>query len=348
MRRWRLFIDESGDFDTDTSIVVGVLVEQPAPSWEPARLRRALEAAAPGVPWPIHGWLTRRFGMYLLWDLLEAERSGAATAESLRVCVRSCEKVRDEALERLRSGREPSRQTIDAIEDAIKDAGEMHAFAGRRIATLEGIGRVLDAATAAGEVALVFAALAEAPAESKDPYLHTLTTGLERAVDALAALPGSHEVRVHALGRHVLDPDLGANTPLHVRHVAACAGEAVAAAGLGRVRLVPERVAVYDIDVHPALVVADLLANRARRLVKDRGLVDLEGRIARTLRVPVRAAGLPLAAATGAPRVAVADARGGGAAAADDARAHLDAAPPPWRWAREQAEAWIDHFGGAS
>lgn len=355
VRRWRLYVDESGDFsDRDARCaVLGLLVEDGAEGFEHARLERALRAAAPDVPWPIHAWLTRKPAMYLLWPLLAAEKTDAvpprAHAEALSWALHAhpgATGAYEAAMARLRRGRDPRLEDLETLQSALARASYLAPYTRARRATREALARVAAAAAQRSAASLAFVADAGYDGDG-DRYLDALTGLFERLTDALGAFEGAHEVRAHVLGRSVEEPTLGKRVPLHVRHVAACASAAGAALSQRQVRVVPEVVSRFDASTDAALVLADHQVNRVAPLAaRAEALRALLASIVDTARMPASLEGLTLAAAAGTPREVVTRARERELASYAEARRRLDQTPDPRPWADEQALEWVGrHLG---
>lgn len=354
-RRWRLFIDESGDFDgpRGAPVVGGFLIEDGSPALNGPRTRDALRRAAPWVRWPLHAWLLRRPVMHAVWARVAsgAPEQAEAAAKALEACASGPFAA---AVGRTRAGGEPSGEELDHLERRLRTEG---ADAWRALARLsDGVrAAVLEVVQAiAGEERVWLVAASEtqpdepleAPAELPGPYIPMLATLLQRVADALLEVGGDHQVDVTPLTRGVVETAVGRRVPLHVRHVATAAADAVGAtrtinsAG-GSVRINPGLPARFDADVLPALVLADLAANSARYFL--RRAFDPLGVVRAAIEDELGA------------RTAFPGARGGHLAAAGAARRHVDAQrvgaaggvgvgltarPRDRRWAVEQAGVW--------
>lgn len=353
VRRWRLYVDESGDFGDRGArcAVLGLLVEEGAEGFERLRLERALREAAPGVPWPIHAWLTRRPAMYLLWPLFDAKRRGVAAPRS-HVDARDAAlgarpKARDayeRSMEALGRGAGPAARDLHVLRRALTAADRCGRYKRKRRKTRQALARVVRAAARRSPAFIAVFATAGHTVDERDVYVDALTGLFERVRDTLAALPGPHTVRAHVLGRGIVLGN-GARAQLRAEHVRACA-ERAGAGSSRHVCIHAECVAVFDDQVHAALVIADHLANRARPLLRDTvDLRGLENDVRTTTELGLSLDALPLAASDGAPRALVARARDGELANVGRPR-QLTEDDEPRRWAREQALVWVDHHLG--
>ena len=68
MQNCRLFVDESGTFDDEEAhpVVAGVLMAEGPLECNEAWIRQLITDELPWLPWPVHGWVTRRPLMYAL------------------------------------------------------------------------------------------------------------------------------------------------------------------------------------------------------------------------------------------------------------------------------------------
>lgn len=362
---WRLFVDESGNFaDAGEDVVVaGILAHSEAPGLRSEELRRTLEAACPGVPWPFHTSFLNAPVYLALCSLAFPGRSEsgqpgpeqqslAAAVDRARAALEQREpRETTGAVEALREGRLRFERVkhLDATLKAVDPAthGVLLAHA-RQVAAQ--IGRLADrlarqpggpwlALCCAGESVRGEAHPREGRPRQDDSarYIAVLETLVERVVDILAGFEGEHLVFLHVLNRDILDPLLGRFVPLHVRHLSELIGRISASTG-HQVRVRPEATPRFDASAHAALVLADFASNRARWHVGRPSvpLEEMEHRIGAQVGLPVRwgTPGLSHLAATGWPRRVV--------------DAHR-AAPQPSpgeapdgtkRWAREQALEW--------
>lgn len=379
---WRLFVDESGTFEgartplanrggeSGQRVVAGLLVAGESLAANELRLRRALEAVAPWVPWPLHASDLRRPVFHALWARGARERAPEVAWEAWalleRVMGGQAREVADELERRGRMSHERVAPLWLALAGADGELSARLTSLGERVRReVVDVVRALGGGVATSGLppATAFAAAEAAPLEQPASalpgrYLPLLELLLERVTDALVAggggpdRPAHHRVEVRALVRDVVEDQLGRFAPLHVRHLN---DAAVQVAGprrtrtVGRVKvdLLPASVARFDRDVSAHLVVADLVANASLGPLGERRepLSSVADRVERKAGLATAMApGRTHLAAGGAARLRVREARGG----------ELTTAPLPGevrRWAAEQADAWAavvaDWAGGA-
>jgi hypothetical protein len=171
--------------------------------------------------------------------------------------------------------------------------------------------------------------------QGSERYLAILECVLERSRDSVARRGGRHNILLEVLSR----PSF--NRASHLGNVSRRLD-----AGIGSpVRLTAMQPWRFDAHVPGALVLADVAANRARRLLldaPDASLAQFEDSLQQELTAPVRSGAPPLStlAATGRARSYVEDARHG--RPEDAALLHDEIR----RWAKEQALEWAAHFRG--
>ncbi|TNF24480.1 MAG: hypothetical protein EP329_24850 [Deltaproteobacteria bacterium] len=347
---WQLWVDESGDFDAEHGdvVVAGLLVRADVAAVADRTLRRALQAAAPDCPWPLHATLTRRLSMYVLWPVHAATRRGTKldplTRDALSVLEHYAEKPLARALTALNKNREPSADVLDTLDLWLDEGAYSRALKERRATVRLAISRTLEAVgKSAGDDRIWSVAAAEAVVGDAygqpldDRYLSLLACALYRTRNILLQRPGHHIVRVLASERGV-HPRRGAERePLRQRHVAwaslaaAWSTDLTVTRGDASVELRPCRTYKYE-DAPSPFVVADWLANACLYPCStDWGIRDLTGRLRDRLALPCDVAGLATIAASGAAwsRERAAE-RGAPLAALTDGK----------RWSREQATAW--------
>jgi hypothetical protein len=359
-RPWQLFIDESGDFDdpTDVHVVAGLLVPAAAHPSQAAALRELLRRGLPGIPYPPHAShlnlaVGRMAATLLATGVDEAPRDIAecchAAKEALLAAPRGVAGVVREALA---TRRMPTFGALRSCEQWLAiNRSDLHddlrvLQARDREAMRDILARTRDAFKAPS--AMVVAAVGHGADGAG--YLALLEVLFERTLMLLRARDAQVEVRATVATRHVPMPEVARKrTPL----MPAAIGQAIHAAmsfpflpatGLGdpRVaRIVAESPPRYEALVHPGVVLADFIANRARSAFRalDRPWVERSAHAASLLALPVdviaqgfKAAGpLPTVAADGIARARV--------------RAQFEGAPVPdgrsRGWRDEQAERWI-------
>jgi hypothetical protein len=165
IRRWNLYVDESGDFSRDDSdpAVVGLLAAEYCKSVSVLRLKQALRQAMPEVGWPIHATYTRIPVMYAFWEEFHSEnravsvdgwreRSGVAVEILLFL-----EELLPESFERVKiaveEGKDPDWDSVQKLDCSLKKVnGEFYAWCHRRKRQARsGLMRVLEAMAAEAE-----------------------------------------------------------------------------------------------------------------------------------------------------------------------------------------------------
>ena len=351
---WELFVDESGNFGSarDDISVCGVLARADLPGLRPDSLRVALERVAPWLPWPPHVAHLNTIVLIPLAFVAAHERGVLADPGRAPSTVRRLARQRPaevaSALDALRAHALPEYDDLEALRGPFAHlnkgtrmywseiANETRAYYGRLLAGLAA--SPLDGA-APPHIFVVTSGetrRGDAGATADARYRESIEALFERIGDIVDRFDGEHRVRLNVSQLDVYEPILGRRVKLHVRHL----GEIVRRLSpeLGdRVRLVPATVSAYFTpDVHPAFVLADLVANRARPvLARSVPLARAEADLVTSLRAPVRS-GTPRRshlAATGISRTYVASHRRG------DCLPDLDSGALR-RWAREQAVEW--------
>jgi hypothetical protein len=373
--RWSLFLDESGDFgDEDaTRVVAGLLLELPAADLARKRLREELgDIWGPG-PFPPHAAhlnLIASLPVYAAWkpsaatvSVMAEGRIAAAHRPYVRAAARALEASPYAGLlAAAEAGRLPS---YGALQEAnawlrvnapnvyfalqrvqAERSGGMSDLLARLFRRLGGGATIVAAQADRGAVGRV-----ADPGELRaDAYVRTLAVVAER----VARVADGAVVDVHVLTRNVQVGGVGTTEmgPWQVRQVM----EAAAAATTSAVAFRPAPfVQRYDdrpdqgAPFHPALAVADWLANRIRHHLNDHPQVSwarlAEGlatsRIAPSVPSLYRApmgrttvGALPMIASAGIPEEAV--------------RAAFAAQPPPplpAGWTGDQARSWVGAAG---
>lgn len=333
--RWRLFIDESGEFKSfhDRSCVVGFLGRAPTAMAE-ARVRYSVERSFPEIPWPLHANLLNQEAAWLLWLERSTRTSELKNVahEILKQAPLPAKPLLQEARASLEEGREPDYRKLKRIR------AELHNTVGylnfrekakaRRNALFKLIHHTLRQDPEHSHITCV-ATLGDPPNAPgiPDPYLLGLSALLERTANLLAHTGGSHSVAIYAARRDVDDPTLGKRTPLNRSHLE----RAVADASFPNeaVRFTLDDVLPYA-EATTGLVMADLLANRVWKM-RSASLTQVHRSI-EGLGAEPGLVGLSGCAATGLARALI----------LQGSRAGLDqvgSLRPPW--AREQAIQWI-------
>ncbi len=376
MRQWQLHIDESGRFspgEDDGDVVAGLLSVLDSSPLHHKALRSELERAAPMVPWPLHARTMNRPSAYVVW----ARVCGHAPPGTERLLARAAShletlepKAWKRALAAVGRGREPDSESLEALDEALERANRpLHRALRNEVqarvqAQVDQV--VLEAVGSSGAM-WTLAAEAE-PLDAlglhEDRYLALLGQLVIRASHLMAWTLGEGQVlRVMPLGRCLapiaqgrrlqapiaqgrrLQAPWGARGPyLSVGHLEELGGRIGEYLAPG-VELELGRPGAYDGKVRAAFVVADLLANRARRAMRRRrtSLSQLEERLAKYGGVGHPEDLPPGATSSGAPWTDLRTVRGGTARP----RTLEFGAPGARPWASEQAiqwafEAWPD------
>ena len=373
---WHLFVDESGDFDDRDSgvVVTGILTHRQMDGPARARLLRQLRNAAPFMPWPLHAWVLNRPVSIALGMTAHEGSAGAPTGAFSQPaklgpdCHRAAvllSRARPDAwkaaLAAFKADREPRYDDLSALDRALRRADRgLHRALGDRQRHLKVLlSRALrdladcEADEAAPSLMLLSSSEAQqgdavVPKGNKgDRYLTLLKCLLSRTVAVVGRLDGTHRICLHVLTRFVQDEVLERPVPLHHRHVARICEE-VTPEGQS-VRPISWEVPRYDRRVHPALILADLAANRSRLfLPRPIQLAHAEDGLRQTLQVPVRS-GEPSRSHLAATGVAAGVAAGDvevPQAAWDTPRELFPLYPQARPWALEQALEWAEDEGG--
>jgi len=367
--RWDLFIDESGDFsDPDDEVVVaGLLIQGDTLGSYPAQLRASLKIAAPDLPWPLKA---SDLNLPVLFALARASRSGTTTASGrsdavTSVVVGHLRQTAAADVERvvgdLRAGRRAPYEMLARLDHLAQQKREQYialrSLAGESAVQIGRLIRALADQTRVTPSAVVLAACGEtvrgdisaSAAAGADPetrrYLDLLRWVVARAVDIVSRYAGGQEIHLNVLERSVTEEILGQTrrTALHLRHVGplireverVCSGSSAT-----RVGIKLDQVSVYDERMHPALVLADFVANRVRRSLRHPAarLALIESALL---------AEVPCAVRSGEPAASHLAAAGWAQESIEQVRhGNPDVAgAPPARsrdWAVEQASEWCE------
>jgi hypothetical protein len=372
MTRWRLYVDESGDFRRDEGVAVGgLLLDSRVPGTLPAEIRESLMNAFPGLPWPLHA---AHYNIPIIFALASVvAREGdpgtrtvfdAAADAATEILRRDAPAKLDEALDELRSGRRPDVDTLKHL-DAHLSQGDSDAVTiywklrearrklsasiarlVRQLARRDNAGLIVFVASEsergdAGEDWMAVSADASAEAGEGAPthrYLGLLGTLFERTA-TVVSLEGAQ----HTIVPCVLDKRMYEKRRLKPRDIhAAIKGYAATAV---RVRFEDPQIAFYDRRVGGAYVLADFVANRGNHQTRREGknLSRLHQDLHNVLGVVVASRQgrrrLSHVAASGVARSYIAAVQRGDAAEARQLTKRLGGAR---RWAREQATQWAE------
>lgn len=362
--RWRLYVDESGKFDSldDEVLALGLLVRTDVSATEGANLRRSLQTAAPELPWPLHAAELNVPVYHALAAYAGRSGSGGGAAKGeddlpdrvVAILRTGFERELETALSSVRAGQKPEGKALKALDQALRRASrriyeEVQSRSRKALASvfrvMESLARAGNDAPDAPAVMIVLAGESSrgdaspgvdpAVDRGSERYLTVLECLLERTGDVVARRGGRHNVILEVLSR----PSF--NQARHLGNVSRRVQAGVAAP----VRLTAMQPLRFDAQVSGALVLADAAANRARRSLVDApnaSLLDFEDSLQKGLSAPVRGGSPPLSnlAATGRARFHVQEARHG--RSSDPALLEREVR----RWAKEQALEWGKYFGG--
>lgn len=355
MRRWHLYVDETGRFDADdpNCAVVGLLVDHALHTQSLRRVRATWEQLVPEVAWPPHSALLRQPLAWVAWQGRGRRadwRQAALALEGLLLELPDWPEV-CKALAAGKAFATPALKRCQA-HALVHAHAQLNVLRERSRFAVDVQNELLRTLAQSGQLRMIVAAPAEPAARAKgDPYLRLLASLLRRAGDAVLELagPGHHELCAMVLGRDVLDERLQLRVPLARPHLrAACtsaAGDALARMrrGAATVNLIADRVLRFDGDAPEFAVLADAAANRTFGVIQDcnQGARSRCSALDRATAVPTRLSGtdLPLIASDGLPQDHIEVARRGGFLA-DSARQLSQS--PVFPWAREQAGCWAD------
>lgn len=377
---WRLFVDESGDFEAQSARAflgaVALSVREDAAVF--ARFKASLAKQAPLVPWPLHRSLLKQPAIYPFWmdmagevELPEATR--AAGAQALRTWHARKPARLAQVQQCLRDAREPEHNELRKLDATLKrfqpDAHHtlrllMHQTQESVSSAFRAVFRDLQARIGPAHALSFFAAEADPGDaildEPGERYFNLLVNLLQRVHDAIARLDGEHLIEVHLEQRWAKHPDLperpkpGApySLPLTRSHIVRASMQAVEdfypPDAPHRVRFSVGEVWKADAGVHTGIVIADSLANTffARAMSLDRRRRSDELRL---LHDEVRRiTGIPAQLAC-APALSHFSATGRAQQALADARAKrptslLSPGDVTRNWAGEQANQWIAYL----
>lgn len=357
--RWKLYVDESGDFSNrDQAVAVaGWLVRRDNPAARPDALLRSLLPLAPEPLWPFHH---RDLNFAAAWAIgaLAAQDQGLAVPEqpglpslaalgtSLHASVRGMPmavlfKSWRRSPHGSWEGAHQGLRTLDSIwrdtspEDYASALAWVRAHEGR----VSGLLRQVRAEALATPDCLLVAAGETARGDAVPPprgattdrYLGVLGCLLQRVRALLDRVDGTHEVEVDVLDRTVSWRGREARLTSDIL-VALADSVAVPLGERTTLRFVVSR---WEPGLAPGLVVADFLANRARRMLESNASLQTVENAARATTGLATRAGVPprsALAATGGPWAWVVDLA--------ERLAPLPLRPVNKRWVVDQAREW--------
>lgn len=388
MTDWTLFIDESGSVEDadDLHVVAGLLLATDDTTSLASTLRQRLEAIYPLWPYPPHAaplnLPTSRVAALLRGQVGEGEaaawlaaRSGPLKDYLQRSKEPAARRFRSEVKRWTRGGREPGFDTLRAADCLLRQALPTE-HARLESECLQQERRVRELLSALGEVpktqatVLAGVSLPGAPDVPPDGLAYTGKCGIrrDRYVRALEVLLGraflllqrerAQVVRLfvatRTVGVRAISPRRG-GLDLYPHYVGDIALQA--AEGLPTLAAAPRFVPVgspnrYDASVHPGIVLADWIANRARRALMarpkgdpvqtltDHGALGLAASPLPVVLTGVAGGPLPTVGVDGAARRAIRAALSGGDVVNEPLRpAWVETLSRPWlqsagEWAR--------------
>ena len=306
---WAFFVDESGDFadPSDAVSVAGLLVNELTPSYRPSEMRKTLEAAAPGFPWPLHASFINQPAYVAIAayqrdpSLLDKHQPGlgAIVREVIALCEARAAMDLDSATAAIKAGRKPPydalhrlsglvrRQLADAHERLVDVSREawraVHVLAERLIASRDGEGRPLAAFIAASETSC-----GDAVGANSVRYFSVLRVAIERAAALLERYHGRHRLLLNVQQRLVYDDRFKKAVMLTPQHLGPIIREL--ARFHRRVHLVAAETPDFGGTVGVEYVLADFLANRSRGVLDDREspLATVEAHVGEYFGAPLR------------------------------------------------------------
>jgi hypothetical protein len=282
MTHWLAYVDESGDSALDEVFVVGGLL-MPAP-FDSLSASAALQQAAPEMPWPPHARCYNRLSPWALWAR-PAPWPGAIPTSDMEAALtlwRSSAPTPLAAVESsLLAGREPNDADLAVLDDVLySDPALVSVFTRRRRAFRTALIKVLGRARDEGAVA--FGVIDGPERIAGERYLPLLGLALARAL-ALAGRGGARQVGCEILTRDVRNGVLGRDAPLMKSDVFAATRSETAPVGppaVDQCRLLDVRVRPWDERTPAALVLADNVANRLRRILGKANSLETIRRLA--------------------------------------------------------------------
>jgi hypothetical protein len=362
---WHLYVDESGDFDEAIAdvFVAGMLICGSAAERDPSAIRARLEAAAPGVPWPLHFAHLSRLALHVIatdvWGGKAASASASSADSTLRAAMTVLVRLDADRVRRVREalvkGDEPDYDDLRALDDALREADIYLAYELENVlrsawASVAKVTRdLLRLARPGLPVAIGEGRAGESWVESEDHApsrrYRALLSGLFRRVcDLLQEIDGRHRVWLHVLSRPYV-PRGGTRRQLdrqEMKKIAASFDTRYPE----RIELLVSEVPFFDAKTSPALVIADFVAHQARRILRNSGfgLAPVEEEFERAIggspRLPDPS--LSSLAATGALAKLIEDAR---RRATVELELLVNVALR--LWAREQAKEWVEYYSEA-
>jgi hypothetical protein len=308
---WSLFIDESGDFisNNDDVVVAGVLLCRDIPALDDLALKSSIQSTLPHIPWPIHTAHLRNPLCQVLWySLPQNSPLDPDFAKIIQEAYRHIEsspeffRLFSTELEAINNGIKSDLPTIwdlwnkirfpPTIRQALKNKAQADNEA--LVAIIEHLW--LYEPNRDLPVALAYVCGEEYSASSAslmpNRYRELLTMLLERVVDVLAELGGTHFVELMLQQRYLYeDQHIVINRGSLIDNVILPLGKifeqrlqnppTFSERGIDflfrptqnsdtitRIKVIPWKTIPFNAHVGGAHVIVDFLANNARQLLK--------------------------------------------------------------------------------
>lgn len=292
---WTLYVDESGKFADveDATAMAGLLVSEEIPGLSLREVRRSLESAVPGFPWPWHASLINNAS----WVALTLADKGLSADPSdsdtrwLGDAVRRANTVFEARLpieyaairHRLALGGDIRLENISDFENVLRlecpsELQALRAHALRARAAVRqfsiGLGKRAESVLDGSSACLLFASetvLGDARSEPESAYgdrryFKLLEVLVDRAA-ALLARRGQEQVLFLDISqRHLIDSRFGTKAKQIPLHVQAELGQLIGR-WKSKVRIVVAAVTPFGPDVGMQFVVVDFAANYGRQVL---------------------------------------------------------------------------------
>lgn len=368
--RWTLYVDESGAFadPEDDVAIAGLLVSDELPGLSPAELKRSLNTAVRGFPWPWHARLLSRPS----WIAIILAEFGVPVDDpdpDVRWLAEAVKRV-DDCFERrsptvyrkLRKrisesqGGDIDLDELGELEDILRKhcRGEREALRAHGRRAWVAVKRFAEAMgkRAAGDGELPLAMLVCGSETARGDAVGEPDTGLgdrryfkllevliDRCAGLLARRGGAHELILDVSERKLIDPSSGGRAKLNLLYLRSELSDVISR-WAPNVRIVPAAVTPFNSEVGVRFVVTDFAANHARRELRGNAtaLAMVEAGLTTRMGLSVRS-GTPTRshiAASGAAYDLIARPSGG----SNPPEKLLPFVPSRRRWACEQAWEW--------
>jgi hypothetical protein len=297
-KRWTLYVDESGSFadSEDDVAIAGLLVSDDVPGLSPAEVKKSLEKAVPGFPWPWHARLINN-ACWVALALADREIPSDHQDPDIRWLADAVRRVNDLFAQRYPTDYPAIRERFmsaeaDAVdlvqlarfEQVLRDQCPIELDALRAhslrawIAVKEFAGQFAKRREVTENAAVVL--LCSSETERGDAvgspesvlgdrrYFRLLEVLVDRTAALLARRGAPHELSLDISQRNLIDPVLQRPTkqiPLYVTRELG----SLTAKWKDSVRIVPRAVTPFDRHVGMRFVIVDFAANRGRRVLRQ-------------------------------------------------------------------------------